>query len=500
MKSLKHYSDNSVAENSALAAEMAENFWNKLLNIGIRRQLKMHILTMFLYKFISDTTKSSTNEPRGNRSCFNVSAKNSFQELIQFREKRDLGKYIDSFLAQIEQESQSKFNGLLKQYRFVDSRVLGDLPERDQILQELIDLFASIDLSIPSIAARCFGYLLEKFAIEGGKVGEDFQTPESLCRLMALLLPSTAGNTVYDPACGSGSLLVSFAKESGSPKSEIKLFGQERNFDVYNMARMNMLIHGLEDAQLEWGDSLNIPQFVQGNPTSLQKFDIIVSNPPISMDNWRHAGFDMEKDKFGRFTWGVPPDSKGDFAFISHMLASASDRDAKVGIITSHGTLFRGGVEQKIRQGIIENNYLDAVIGLPGNLLDYTSIPVVILLFKKIRKMGDNVLFIDCSQEFNTTGRRYSLKPEGIQRAVSAYLNFSKNELGAVEAEGFSRVVGIEEIRNNDFNLNIARYVGPVTSTIEIDVEKLKEEVRNKDGQIREINEQMKAGLKELGL
>lgn len=499
MKISNHYSNKPTTPNSTFQIELAENLWASLEKLGARRrQVKMHILTMFFYKFLSDNSNYFDESAGRKGGKWNISKEISFDTLVLSQHKANLGTDIHLLLDQVEQRNPI-LDGLLKQYDFNDSRIFGDLQERDEILRTLIRLLASVDLSDTSVAIQYFEFLIDKMAIEGGKIGDDFQTPASLCRLMALLLQPRHGDSVYDPACGSGGLLLSLVEEVNPNNPKTEIFGQESSLDIYNLARMNMMVHGIKDAHLALGDSLNFPRFKEENHTKLQQFDIVVSNPPISMQNWRNPGIE-ENDRFDRFPWGVPPDSKSDFAFISHMIASASEKNGRIGVITNHGALFRGGAEQKIRQGLVENNLLSAVIGLPGNLLEYTGIPVVVLLFEKGRKDDSGVLFIDCSQEFYTLGRRYSIKPEGIERTISTYLNFQKKEWKNATMSGFSQIATRNDIRNNNYNLSISRYIDPVITAHAIDVEKLEKEIIDLDKRIREIDEQMRNGLKDLGL
>jgi len=336
------------------------------------------------------------------------------------------------------------------------------------------------------VIGNAYEYLIGHFASDAGKKGGEFYTPGEVATLLAKLLAPKAGETICDPACGSGSLLIRVAREVGS--SNYFLYGQEVNGGTWALCKMNMFLHGVENAQIEWGDTLNNPKLLEGD--HLKKFDVVVANPPFSLDKWgaEHA----PGDRFRRFHRGTPPKSKADYAFISHMAETAVEEGGRVGVIVPHGVLFRGGAEGKIRQQLIEENLLDGVIGLPANLFFGTGIPAAILLFRKGRKNTD-VTFIDASREFEDGKNQNRLRPEDIDKIVAAFRAGKTVEKYAYRATA-------EEIRENEYNLNIARYVDTFEDEGNIDLRSVQAEIRNLETDLARVRTEIDAGLKRLGL
>jgi type I restriction enzyme M protein len=326
---------------------------------------------------------------------------------------------------------------------------------------------------------------------------------------------------MYDPTCGSGSLLIrtgktAIEKENGIVKS-LALYGQEMNGSSWSMARMNMFIHEILDAKIAWGDTLANPMHLDSDG-NLMQFDVIVANMPFSQDKWA-AGFNtggettgkskdkgkskefkMEAslDRFHRFDWGVPPASKGDWAFLLHMIASLKS-GGRMAAVVPHGVLFRGASEGRIRQTVIEKNFLDAVISLPANLFYGTSIPACILVFKKNRNRND-VLFIDASGKDENGNLRYRkdknqnrLDTKHIEDIVRAYEN-------RVDIEKYAYVATIDEIKANEYNLNIPRYVDTFEEEALVDIEEVKNNIANIQNELAVVEVQMAKYLKELGL
>lgn len=266
-----------------------------------------------------------------------------------------------------------------------------------------------------------------------------------------------------------------------------RLYGQERNGQTQALAKMNMFLHEINDAVIEWGDTLRNPLHLENE--RLMKFDKIVSNPPFSLDKW--GAEELKDDTYGRFNMGLPPKSKGDFAFISHILASLNE-NGTAGIILPHGVLFRAASEGKIRKQIIENNWLDAVIGLPENLFFGTGIPACILIFKK-NKVDNNVVFIDSSNEFDKGKNQNVLRYEDIEKIVDAYKNRK-------EVDKYCHIAAFEELKENDFNLNIPRYIDTFEVEEKVDLDMLIKDIFNLENEIIEVKKQLKNHLDELGL
>lgn len=350
-------------------------------------------------------------------------------------------------------------------------------------------------------------FLIENFASDAGKKAGEFFTPKEVSTLLAKLTKSKPGSRISDPTCGSASLLIKAGEEVGS--DNFSLYGQEANGSTWALAVMNMFLHGFDKANIRWGDTIRNPKHIEGD--ELMKFDTVVANPPFSLDKWGKSddkeenkspdSFDPETDKYNRFWRGTPPKSKGDWAFISHMIETTYDGTGKVGVVVPHGVLFRGASEGKIRQKTIEENILEAVIGLPANLFFGTGIPAAILIFNKGKGVNTNVLFIDASKHFESAKNQNKLRESDIDHIVDTYRKFNEGKLqtGIVE-DKFSFVATFEEIKENDFNLNIPRYVDTFEEEPEVDIEKVQKEIEELEKELVSVQSEMKKYLKELGV
>ncbi len=325
-----------------------------------------------------------------------------------------------------------------------------------------------------------------------------FYTPIDISALIAKLVAPKENDRIYDPACGSGALLLKAYKEAKTKK--VSLYGQEINSRSYSICKMNMFLHNVYDANIQWGDTLSNPLHLQND--TLMKFDVIVSNPPFSVSRWERGfeeknnrmlqkqfKFEASMDKYGRFKYGVPPKSNGDYAFISHMLASLSN-EGIMAVVLPHGVLFRSGAEQKIRKKILEENLVDAVIGLPSNLFYNTSIPVVIVVFKKNRERKE-VLFIEASREFMKEKSENKLSDENIEKIVNTYKKYE-------EIDKYSHIATLEEIQRNEFNLNIKRYVDTFNEEEVTNIEKAKDNIKKIEYEILKLNENIEKYLRQL--
>ena len=300
-------------------------------------------------------------------------------------------------------------------------------------------------------------------------------------------------------------MLIKAGEEVGS--DNFSLYGQEANGSTWALAVMNMFLHGFDNAIIRWGDTIRNPKLLEKD--ALMKFDTVVANPPFSLDKWGKSddkeenktsdSFDPELDKYNRFHRGIPPKSKGDWAFISHMIETTYEGTGKVGVVVPHGVLFRGASEGKIRQKTIEENILEAVIGLPANLFFGTSIPAAILIFNKGKGDNKNVLFIDASKHYESAKNQNRLRDADIDHIVSTYRDFSGGKLqpGVVE-DKFSFVATFEEIKENDFNLNFPRYVDTFEEEPEVDIEKVQEEIDLLEKELAEVQEEIKIYLTQL--
>ena len=469
-------------------------------------QYKDYLLVMLFLKYVSDvwTDKQEELQERYKgdkvrveralgRERFVVPPESHFKYLYDRRDAPNIGELINIGLEQIEDANRAKLENVFRNIDFNSEPYLGETKDRNRRLKNLLQDFANPVLDLrPSrigtldVIGNAYEYLIGHFASDAGKKGGEFYTPAEVATLLAKLIEPKRGETICDPACGSGSLLIRVAKEVGSP--DYYVYGQEVNGGTWALCKMNMLLHGVDNAQIEWGDTLNSPKLIEGD--HLRKFNVVVANPPFSLDKWgaEHAA----ADPFRRFHRGTPPKSKADYAFISHMVETAAEDGGRVGVIVPHGVLFRGGAEGKIRQKLVEENLLDGVIGLPANLFFGTGIPAAILLFKKGRKTTD-VMFVDASREFDDGKNQNRLRAQDIERIVAAFK-------GRKTIAKYAHKATAEEVKENEYNLNIARYVDTFEEPAEADLAAIIAEIRRLENALTDTREAIRKQLAGLGL
>ena len=480
-------------------------------------QYKDYILTMLFLKYVSDVNKSKYaeyleryegDEERAMRAMrrerFQVPENSSFYYLYDNRNAVNIGELIDIALVDLENANREKLNsedgsGIFRNISFNSSN-LGEVKDRNVRLKQLLEDFADEKLQFDEshldnndVIGDAYMFLIEHFASDAGKKAGEFFTPKEVSTLLAKLTKSAPGSRICDPTCGSGSLLIKAGREVGS--DNFSLYGQELNGSTWALAMMNMLLHGFDSAVIRWGDTLRNPKLKDGD--ALMKFDTVVANPPFSLEKW--GADEAPNDQYNRFWRGIPPKSKGDWAFISHMLEVANER-GKIGVVIPHGVLFRGASEGKIRQQTVEENLLEAVIGLPANLFYGTGIPAAIAIFNKAKK-GDDVLFIDASREFENGKNQNRLRDVDIEHIVSTYRAFADGKLPTgVAEEKYAYVATRKEIEENDYNLNIPRYVDTYEEEAEIDIQAVQQEIDVLETELAEVQTKMKEYLKELGM
>ncbi|MGM0636370.1 MAG: type I restriction-modification system subunit M [Bacteroidota bacterium] len=480
-------------------------------------QYKDYILVMLFLKYVSDVyshkyktylEQYKEDQTRAERAMaherFNVPKNAHFDFLYEKRNETNLGELIDIALADLEEANREKLTskdgaGIFRNISF-NSNNLGDKKQKNSRLKNLLQDFNNLDLN-PShledkdIIGDAYEYLIANFASDAGKKAGEFYTPSEVSTLLAKLTKSKAGARIYDPTCGSASLLIKAGKEVDN--NNFSLYGQEANGSTWALAVMNMFLHGFDNASIRWGDTLRNPKHTEGD--QLMKFDTVVANPPFSLDKW--GADELNEDRFNRFHRGLPPKSKGDWAFILHMIESAYEETGKVGVVVPHGVLFRGSAEGRIRTQVIKDNLLDAVIGLPANLFFGTGIPAAILIFNKARASKTETLFIDASQEFESGKNQNKLKTEHIQRVVDTYEKFTNNalEVGIVE-EKFSYIANFDELEENEFNLNIPRYVDTFEEEEPVNMPAVKTEIKQLENELTSVQEKMKTYLEKLDL
>lgn len=508
---------------------------------------KDYVLSMLFVKYLSDTFDESVENLKKDYEGirlerqianlpFVLKEEYTFNYLLKNKYAVDIGSKISEALTGIE-SSNAILSGIFRGIDFNSENNLGKKEQKNPLLRTLLDDFADLDLrpshietkdnEVPAdVVGDAYEYMIGEFATMAGKKAGSFFTPQQVSEVMAQIVAPQEKDRVYDPTCGSGSLLIRAAKKGGLDK--VSIYGQEVNNSAISMARMNMFIHDIKDAHIAWGDTLANPQHLDSDG-NLMKFECIVANMPFSKGKWaegfnpggevsvdedetpvkankkgKKKEFKMEPslDRFHRFDMGVPPASKGDWAFLLHMIHSMSG-NGRVAAVAPHGVLFRGASEGRIRQAVIEKNLIDAIIGLPENLFYGTSIPACIVVFKRGRTTTD-VLFIDASKEFKKEKAKNKLRdgtngePNDIKRIVDTYRAFVNGE--NAEQEKYSHVASLSEIEENEYNLNIPRYVDTFEEEELIDLESVNKEIADIKGQIAALEKEMEQCMKELGL
>jgi type I restriction enzyme M protein len=497
---------------------------------------KDFVLSMLFLKYLDDTYEEYLQELEqryeGNAVRIERAKKNlpfileenqRFVFLYSNRFDSQIGVKINEALRGIE-DGNAELRGVFRSIDFNSEAMLGNPLQKNTKLRTLLEDFQPLDLkpshietevgkSPADIIGDAYEYMIGEFASEAGKKAGSFFTPTMVSELMARLTAPRNDEAIYDPTCGSASLLIRTAKQADIQR--VVIYGQEMNGSSWSMARMNLFIHNIHvnSSNIAWGDSLAHPMHLDSDG-NLKQFDVIVANMPFSQDKWAegfnpggsHDGdadnkkFTMTAnlDKHHRFDWGVPPASKGDWAFLLHMIHSLKS-NGRMAAVVPHGVLFRGAAEGRIRQTVIDKNLLDAVIGLPANLFYGTSIPACILVFKKNRST-DDVLIIDASGKDVDGNYRYKkdknqnkLEEKHISNILEAYIHRQ-------DVEKFAHVASLEEIKANDYNLNIPRYVDTFEEDELLDIEEIQNNITRIKAELVDIEAQMDSYLKELGI
>lgn len=500
-------------------------------------QYKDYILTMLFLKYVSDVWQDHFDEfkkrygdnderirRRMEREKFVLPKGTSFYDLHRQRGADNIGEIINIALEKFEDANKQKLEGVFRNIDFNSELNLGETKDRNRRLNNLLKDFNKPELNMrPSrvdedLIGETYIYLISKFASDAGKKAGEFFTPRKISELLVRLVNPQPGDRIYDPSCGSASLLVRASEqvaanaETEQDKQNFQLFGQEVNSGTRALARMNLFLHGLDSADIEWGDTLNSPKHLEGD--ALKRFDVVVANPPFSLKKWSgeqkkktkdvsdedtSGKIDPRIDPYNRYFRGTPPVSRADYAFISHMVESARPRSGRVGVIAPHGVLFRGGAEGRIRQLMIEENIIDAVIGLPAQLFPSTGIQVCVVIFDRARETGgareaaNDVMFIDASHEFEHGKKQNQLLDSHLDKIIATY-----RERAAIER--YARPVARVEIAENDYNLNIPRYIDTFEPEEEIDIATVQREIVELEQQLAESRIRMDGYLRELGL
>ena len=417
-------------------------------------QYKDYVLTLLFMKYISDKYAGNAH------ALIEIPVDGSFSDMVRLKGDKEIGDKINKIIGRLAEANDLK--GVIDQADFNDESKLGAGKEMQDRLSKLVAIFDNLDFRAnrtegDDLLGDAYEYLMRHFATESGKSKGQFYTPAEVSRIMAKVVGIGADTrqdqTIYDPTCGSGSLLLKAADEA---PHGITVYGQEMDNATWALARMNMILHGHPTAELWRGNTLAAPYF-KNQDQSLKTFDYAVANPPFSDKAWS-SGLDPTNDEYRRFEYGIPPGKNGDYTFLLHLIASLKSR-GKGAIILPHGVLFRGNREADIRKNLVRRGFVKGIIGLPPNLFYGTGIPCILVIDKENASTRTGIFMIDASKGFRKDGNKNRLRAQDIHRIVDV---FNKQ----VEVPSYARMVPLEELSSpaNDYNLNIPRYIDSTDS------------------------------------
>jgi len=459
-----------------------------------------------------------SREDAEDETYFQIPQEARWNELKKLTE--NIGIALDKAFAAIERENTS-LEGVMTATKFGDKDKLSD-----DVLQRLLAHFNKYslrneDLYTPDLLGDAYEYLIKQFADDAGKKGGEFYTPRGVVKLIVGLIKPQPKQKVYDPTCGSGGMLIESSRYiAEQPEGKVgnninvSLYGQEKNTGTWAIAKLNMLLHNFMDADLRKGDTLVNPQHKDEN-NELDLYDRVIANPPFSADKWwtpaeTNIEVKVDKngkekpvtpnyakvvvDKFGRLKFGVPPRGYADLAFLQHMIAVLK-QDGKAGVVLPHGTLFRGGAEGKIRQALLEADIVEGIVGLPSALFYNTGIPASIWIINKNKPthLKNKLAIIDASSDFKEGKNQNELLVTHLDKIITAYDAFK-------DVDKYMRLVDRSEIKENDYNLNISRYIDTSEPEPEVDLQQVKANIAELEAKEQEIDMQLAGFLKELGI
>ncbi|HDU8585535.1 TPA: SAM-dependent DNA methyltransferase [Vibrio alginolyticus] len=410
-----------------------------------------------------------------------------------FAETKDIGQALKDSFRGIELENP-QLHGIFGDASWTNKERLSD-----ELLSTLLNHFNKVNLGVSSVRnddmGRAYEYLIKRFADKANKKAGEFYTPRTIVRLMVNILDPQANESVYDPACGTGGMLletIHHVKESGGDPRLLKIKGQEKNLTTEAIARMNLFLHGQEDFEIVRGDTLRDPKFLKND--QLESFDCVIANPPFSLKEWGHDYW--TSDPYDRASFGLAPKTNGDFAWVQHMFASLNDK-GRMAVVLPHGVLFRGGAEGKIRTKLLKENRIVAVIGVASNLFYGTGIPACILVLRKARpeEHKDHVLIVNAEELFTKGRAQNTLSEPQADEIYDIYQNMRTKGPNADDIEGVARWVPHSEIEENDFNLNIARYVQKPLEEETITVEEALKDFQQKLAALEAAEQELEALL-----
>lgn len=423
---------------------------------------KVYIFPLLFFKRISDVYddeyKQALEESKGDKEYAELPEFHRFviPKKCHWNNVREVtvnvGQALEKAFRGIEQSNQEHLYGIFGDAQWSNKNKL-----TDRLLIDLIEHFSQYNLSNsnvdPDLLGQAYEYLIKHFADLTNKKAGEFYTPRSVVHLIGLIVDAKEGESIYDPACGTGGMLleaINHLKENKKDYRTLGLFGQEKNLTSASIAQMNMFLHGIEDFQIVRGDTLRNPAFFEGD--NLKTFDCVIANPPFSLKSW---GADhWTNDPHGRNIAGVPPQGNGDLAWVQHMIKSMKHKTGRMAVVLPHGALFRKGAEGRIRKALIEMDLLEAVIGLGSNIFYGTQLAACVLVFRKTKKENrrNKILFIDASDQIRVGRAQNFLEPEHVNRIFKWYSDFQ-------DVENYVKAASFAEIEANDFNLNIPLYV-----------------------------------------
>lgn len=513
-KSLQFYGNQNMnvepskrANNEEISlSELEQYLWgaaNILRGPVDKADFKSYIFPLLFFKRISDVYDeeyaAALQESGGDEEYAQFPEQHKFlvpdgAHWKDVRERTEnVGQAIQFAFREIEKANPARLYGIFGDVLWTNKDRLPD-----ELLINLIEHFSSRNLSNsnvpPDVLGQAYEFLIKKFADMSNRKAGEFYTPRAIVHLMGSILKPQEGESIYDPACGSGGMLLEayhYVNEHGGDYRKLKLFGQEKNLTTSSISRINLFLHGVEDFRIEREDTLRHPVFRESD--QLSKFDVVIANPPFSLKKW---GFEnWAHEPFGRNFAGIPPKTKGDFAWVQHMLVSMAPVTGRMGIVLPHGALFRSGAEARIRKHLIDTDLLDCVIGLGPNLFYGTGISACIMVFraKKEPSKKDKVLFIDASELYQKGRAQNFFLPEHAQAVIDLYEKYA-------DTDGQSKIANVDYIKENEYNLNISLYVKKNIVAEKIGLKATMQELENAYEEFLKSEEQMRSMLKEANL
>lgn len=497
---------NELSENEMTLAHLKQFLWKSadILRGKIdSSDYKKYIFGLLFYKRISDVWDEEYEQLLKEYKDEDL-AKADYNHRFQVpkdckwkviaEQAADMGQKLNEIFDKLTNANSPKLDKIFSDLDFANK---DKFPA--ETLQRLINHFSEYNFGGNYISSDLLGdayeYLIEQFAADAGKKGGEFYTPREVERVIINIVKPGEKDHISDPTAGSGGFLLesyNYLKKKHGEKiaNTLYLYGQEINIGTFAIAKINMFLHGLDSADIRRGDTIVDPQFLNDDG-SLKTFDITVANFPYSIKEWHYESF--RNDKFGRLGgYEMPPAKNADYAFVLHIIKSMNEK-GRAGIVVPHGVLFRGGAEGRIREQIIKNDLFDAIIALPAKLFYGTGIPAAILILNKNKPKDrkNKILFIDAEKDFQEGKNQNKLRNKDIEKIVSAYDNYK-------DIEKYARVVGFEEIKKNEFNLNVRRYIDSSKEEEEIDVKKVWEELKELEGEREKVDGEVEKYLKEL--